>query len=114
MLHHGEGLVGQPEGQRHAPAGWQVTDEGLQGGAVEGVAQVDDEGGEQHHRRPGAAAEQGDGDELGRTGEHQQRHAHGLPGGQPGAAGQGAEDDAEGNGADDHRDDIAGAVDEFC
>ncbi len=87
--------------------------ERLQAGAVQGMAQVDHQRGQQHHGEGRAAGQQADGDELRRAGEHQRGHAEGLPRRQPGGAGKAAEDDAERHRAEQHRGHIAQGLQEF-
>ena len=77
------------------------------------MAQVDHERGQQHHGDAGTARQQADGDELRRAGEDQQGHSLRLPGIEPGGTGQAAEDDAEGNGAEQHGQHIAGTLGEL-
>ncbi|MCY1312875.1 hypothetical protein D9M68_833070 [compost metagenome] len=77
------------------------------------MAQIDHEGGEQKHRQADTGTEQADGDELRRAGEYQQGHAKGLPCAETGGPCQAAENDAKWNGAQQHRQHIAGALGEL-
>ena len=49
-LHYGKGLIGQAERQRHPPTLRQLADIRLQRSAVEHMAQIDHQCGEQNHQ----------------------------------------------------------------
>lgn len=63
-LHYRKSLIGQPKCQYHAPSLGQLIDLGLQRGAVQHMAQVDDECGQQNHYCAGARTHQADDNEL--------------------------------------------------
>ncbi len=64
-------------------------------GGVEHLPEVDDKHGQDDDRQDGGAGHQGEGDELGGTGEDDGRHAQGDAKGQVQRVGHGAEHDAE-------------------
>jgi hypothetical protein len=76
---------------------------GGEGRAVEQVADVDDEGGDQQDQGRRATADQLHGDELRRSGEDDRGHGEGEQRRDAGGNGQHAKDEAEGHGSNDDR-----------
>src|SRR6195952_5856372 len=83
----------------------------LQGCAVQHMAKIDDEGGQQNHYGTGPGAHQTDHDELRGPCVDEQRHADRLPQRKAADAGQGSEDDAERRDTDQHGHTVAKAAD---